>query len=314
MGSDYARRRHVELCRRIHICICIPNHRHDNGVSVGLPYVSLLTNQVVTLSAYTCHCTNDDAFWLAVQRTFTMVVGVIVAVFITTYTWPYIARVELRRHLGRTMQDMGAYYSHLLEVYLLEDPNANGERIRMMKRNELKLQSALSQAGNLLALTSNEPRLKGPFQAGIYREIISSCQRLLDRLVGMRTAAMDVSGNVRTTYIMTVQQHRKQMVANILLYFYILSSALHSKAPLPPYLPKARESRKLLLKALQRVERRHDMEDLPSLTAFHAFAVLAEDVIEELERLGLLIKQIVGENAAVRGLFSEEECSLDLDK
>ena len=38
----------------------------------------------------------------------------------------------------------------------------------------------------LLNDTKNEPRLKGPFAYDFYREVLLSCERMLDRLHSMR--------------------------------------------------------------------------------------------------------------------------------
>jgi len=51
---------------------------------------------------------------------------------------------------------------------------------------ELHLQGQIGTLNDLLKHTKNEPRLKGPFAFGFYKECLLSCERMLDRLHSMR--------------------------------------------------------------------------------------------------------------------------------
>lgn len=53
-------------------------------------------------------------------------------------------------------------------------------------RRELHLQRQLIKLQELLEVTQHEPRLKGPFPVGLYRDILASLQRVLDKLHSMR--------------------------------------------------------------------------------------------------------------------------------
>ena len=54
--------------------------------------------------------------------------------------------------------------------------------------------------------------------------------------------------SVRRDFILPVNKERREMVGNIILYFSTLASAFRLKAPLPPYLPPAEESRERLVR------------------------------------------------------------------
>ena len=56
----------------------------------------------------------------------------------------------------------------------------------MLIGRELHLQGQLGTLNDLLKHTKNEPRLKGPFAFGFYKECLLSCERMLDRLHSMR--------------------------------------------------------------------------------------------------------------------------------
>jgi len=55
-----------------------------------------------------------------------------------------------------------------------------------LMNRELHLQGQLGTLNDLLKHTKNEPRLKGPFAFGFYKECLLSCERMLDRLHSMR--------------------------------------------------------------------------------------------------------------------------------
>jgi hypothetical protein len=53
--------------------------------------------------------------------------------------------------------------------------------------------------------------------------------------------------SVRQDFIVPVNRERRDMVGNIILGFSTLAAAFRLKAPLPPYLPPAEESRQRLV-------------------------------------------------------------------
>lgn len=60
------------------------------------------------------------------------------------------------------------------------------ELTMILINRELHLQGQLGTLNDLLKHTKNEPRLKGPFAFGFYKECLLSCERMLDRLHSMR--------------------------------------------------------------------------------------------------------------------------------
>ena len=55
--------------------------------------------------------------------------------------------------------------------------------------------------------------------------------------------------SIRRNFLIPITKERKDLVGNVLLYFYILAAALILKTPLPPYLPPAEKAKnkKMLL-------------------------------------------------------------------
>lgn len=92
---------------------------------------------------------------------------------------------------------------------------------------------------------------------------------------------------VRRALMLPACKEWMDMAGNILLYFYLLASALQLKTPLPPYLPPAEKARQVLLDKLEEV--------LPSTAAssaqdesymvYYAYLGMVEDIIQELDKV-----------------------------
>jgi len=64
------------------------------------------------------------------------------------------------------------------------------QMLTYFNRRELYLQIQLIQLQGLLNQAQHEPRLKGPFPVGLYRSILTSMQKILDKLHSMRCVTL----------------------------------------------------------------------------------------------------------------------------
>ena len=155
---------------------------------------------------------------------------------------------------------------------------------------ELGLQLTLLNLQDLLAQTPNEPRLKGPFPIATYSTMMGSCQNIVDKFLSLRTVILkDVwFDEVQRDFIMPVSQDRKEMVGNVLLYFYLLASALRLKTPLPPYMPPARKAWQTLLLRLRQlpvVQSQQLLEKDHVYVFYYAYVTMMEEIIRELDKV-----------------------------
>ena len=141
--------------------------------------------------------------------------------------------------------------TNLEEQPLLGDREEPDE-IQML---ELSLQVHLIKLEGLLNQTRHEPRLKGPFPVDTYKRFLGCCQSILDLLHTMNqvTSRSDWHRGVRRDFIIPVDRggKRREMVGNVGLFFWLLASAFHLKAPLPPFLPPAETSRREVLEVIR---------------------------------------------------------------
>ncbi|KAF9087285.1 hypothetical protein BGX29_000908 [Mortierella sp. GBA35] len=285
---------------------------------------------------------------IALHRAVAVSLGVVIGVLVTSYVWPYEARVELRKGLSDLLLNISWLYNQLVAVYstnldrvsvvpeqkpyrsprqrvqeilrrstfqarfqapadeyeeLPEDPTES-DMDRMNKEFmaiELSLQLQLLKLYALLEETPNEPRLKGKFPVRTYKNMLGSCQNILDRFLSMRLVITkdEWIESARRDFIVPVNKERREMVGNVLLYFYTIASALRLKTPLPPYLPPANRAR---LRLIQKIRQLPVVQNKVVMTEdnderyvfYYAYALVMDDVIRELERLGRWSQDLFG--------------------
>jgi hypothetical protein len=163
---------------------------------------------------------------------------------------------------------------------------------------ELHLQGHLSQLRGLLMHATREPRLKGPFAADFYNDVLLSCERMLDRLHSMRcvTTRTEWDASIRHAFVRPVNRQQREMAGNVILYFYTLSAGFRLRIPMPPYLPPAEAARERLVDAIRDLDvvRRRSVRAGGRHLLFFAYALAMQEVIAELDFLGRLLQDAFG--------------------
>ncbi|OBZ71051.1 Uncharacterized protein C26F1.08c [Grifola frondosa] len=226
----------------------------------------LLTYNLTCLYCYNLRQKDIAVVEVAIHRAVAVTVGVVWAGIVSRFWWPTEARRELSKALGDFCLNMGWLYTRLVAFNSFADAGDNlgvrdedhtptemttllsgspseemTQSIQEFMAMELHLQIKLIELQGLLAQTSREPRLKGPFPVALYRTILTSLQTILDRLHSMRcvTSREEWHTTVRRDFILPVNKERREMVGNVILYFSTLAAAFRLKSPLPRiYLPQ----------------------------------------------------------------------------
>ncbi|WVQ72128.1 hypothetical protein IAR50_001673 [Cryptococcus sp. DSM 104548] len=285
----------------------------------------LLTYNLTCLYTYNTRDRGDTFVEsVAFRRATSVIVGVLWAAIVSRYWWPFTARRELRVGLSDFCLDLSYLYSKLVTTYSkgvdhgpidtedadiprdeeepLLPPGTIGHPhlsagVRQFMAMELHLQSQLSSLRSLLAHTKNEPRLKGPFAYGFYKEVLLSCERMLDRLHSMRcVTTRDEWRGIRDAFVVPVNQERREMAGNVILYFYTLSAGFRLRTPVPPYLPPAEHARQRLVAAIRSLDvvKRRSVRGGGRHLLFFAYALAMQEVIAELESLGAMMQEAFG--------------------
>ena len=279
----------------------ILTHKH-----VKFGQFTLLAYNLVMLNKYNDRDTNNVEVWLlALQRCAAILVGVVFGLFATAYVWPFEARVELRKGLSDFLLRLSFLYQKIVSMYserpdersLFNDGdstttlvNQRQQAQQMFQEMELGLQRTLLDLQALLAQTPNEPRLKGSFPVSTYRDMLMSCQNIVDKFLSMRAVILKDAWfeDVQRDFIMPVSRERREMVGNVLLYFYLLASALRLKTPLPPYFPPARQAWQSLINHLRQlpvVQTQQMLEKEHIYVLYYAYVTMMEDIIRDLDKV-----------------------------
>ncbi|KAJ4490925.1 Fusaric acid resistance protein-like-domain-containing protein [Lentinula aciculospora] len=297
----------------------------------------LLTYNLTCLYCYNLREKDLSVADVAYIRALSVTAGVVWAALVSRFWWPAEARRELSKALGEFCLNVGWLYTRLvmsnsfIPEHIDEDGDVDPETppstadnsldrprinssITEFMAMELHLQIKLIELQGLLGQAQHEPRLKGPFPVAMYRGILTSLQTILDKLHSMRcvTTREEWYTNVRQDFIIPVNKERRDMVGNIILYFSTLASAFRLKAPLPPYLPPAEESRQQLVYAIRQLEvvRSRDVKGSKQLL-FFAYAMAMKGVTQELQTLGHTLQDafgVIGQSAAeFDALFMDTE-------
>ncbi|KAI9272770.1 Fusaric acid resistance protein-like-domain-containing protein [Phascolomyces articulosus] len=306
----------------------ILNHKHGR-----FGQFALLAYNLIVLYSYNHREDYPSAYVieLAWKRCVSVSLGVIIGLIVTAYIWPYEARKELRKGLSDLLLHLSWLYKQLVSVYSETNANTSEDvysllieemfydtqnrtdytptpqqmkalaernkiRAAQFQKIELALQVSLVTLQELLTHAPNEPRLKGPFPVKIYDSMLTSCQSILDKFLSMRIVILkDVWAiQVRRSLMLPANKEWMDMGGNILLYFYLLASALQLKTPLPPYLPPAEMSRQVLMAKLEQVLPATNVSSDDSYMVYYAYVAMMENIIQELDKLGNHMKGLYG--------------------
>ncbi|CAO1632568.1 unnamed protein product [Sympodiomycopsis kandeliae] len=318
----------------------------------------LLTFNLTALYAYNVRKTGVEAEQVGFQRTVAVTIGVLWATMLNHLLWPNEARRELTVGLSDLLFKMSWLYQCLAirsqqtvtrqeavpiqagseNTSILESQPLLPSQPSMQEATsphsspgsssyqtmELHLQFQLIRLESLLAQTTNEPRLKGPFPVATYRKMIVTCTGVLDQLHSLRGIVerkeWKLIADEKSIWSGLVVKWRREMVGNILLFFHILASSLNLKTPLPPYLPPAESSRRSLVSS---------MNDLPMVknqawrggqTQTHtsdkaylliwSYCLCNREIIRGLQELGSTCKEAFGVVGGMREFEGDDDARI----
>uniref|UniRef100_A0A0K3CLP7 DUF221-domain-containing protein n=2 Tax=Rhodotorula toruloides TaxID=5286 RepID=A0A0K3CLP7_RHOTO len=286
-------------------------------VAVSRPHLAatsrfvLLTFNLTCLYAFNLREIDVPIGSIAFHRSAAVIFGVAWGLIVNSYVWPFEARRKLRSGLSEFFVNISHFYERIVRTYssagdLAEDATDFGETSPLLRSEaedlfssmELELQLTLIRVSALLSATRHEPRIKGPFPVAPYRDVLAACQSMLDSLTAIvrmtrRDAWLKV---VRRDFVLPVNEQRREMVGNVILYLALLSSAVSAKTPLPPFLPPAKQARERLvakLRDLEVVKRRLVRGGSESLL-YYAYTTSMQDVIAQLDLLGAIFQRLFG--------------------
>ena len=221
----------------------------------GLGRFILLTYNLSSLYAYdlsqdTDDRDNDDEGGLhpiitdiVRHRLVAVVVGVLWGLIVTLAVWPISARKKVREELSEAFL-VFAWIFRRPETFIsgaLLDRTDWKElfRVQMTTSRGREIGNELSKIPKLLASAKSEFRFKGPFQHESYSKVLSLSEEILDSLTYMQLVLinMPTAPSLRKSMLESAQEEIDSLSDGIVLYFYLIASALRLKYPIPASLP-----------------------------------------------------------------------------
>jgi hypothetical protein len=100
----------------------------------------------------------------------------------------------VRKSIAGCIGQLEDYYTYVMGSFLYHDPLIlpNDTEIAKGEKMESKIQSAIDACSVLLELTDHEPRFRGPFPKLFYKEMIVSMRNVLDCLLSIRVALLQM--------------------------------------------------------------------------------------------------------------------------
>ncbi|KAI8990316.1 hypothetical protein BDB01DRAFT_859003 [Pilobolus umbonatus] len=249
-------------------------------------------------SFYEAGTIRESIYTITWQRTVDVLVGVLAALIISVFPYPYTGRVILRYRVAQTLSEIGALYSTFLALFLrnrLENMSLELVDEKLFKSVSEAIQRQIKGERVLLEQSRFEPALRGVFQEEKYLRILQALENILCLSVQMNAAIKRIPYEWRMMISTPTWRERKEMISAYLTALYLASNALSTKKPLPPYIIRPTKARRKLTDKARRLEALK-IESLGNkeYTYFSAYLMNSEQFAVELELLVATIRDLLG--------------------
>lgn len=270
-----------------------------------------------------------------VKRVIALLVGGTSAVLVQAIIFPKKARVLLIEELIVSLK-FAQKVQNQLGLGLDKDPPSEALIVRsdkLFSNYMKKARNALTMSEAYLNVTRQEPRLKGSFKdiQFIYREMCFALNQILDRYDTIKFMRQQYGSAVLRDLHPYVYSYRRDVYAGMLCSLRAVEEAVHTKRPLPQFLPSARiahmrlinEVRHTLIGVNTKFDDLSDSDEVSSVSSgnptantkphkmllkrymgWSATSGAMEEIIEYQEELVGLSKLLVGYNSFKFGFLS----------
>ncbi|KAG1469964.1 hypothetical protein G6F56_002956 [Rhizopus delemar] len=242
--------------------------------------------------------TYDSAEVVAGKRMLLVIIGVAAAAIMSMIPKPVTGRVELRKRISVTLQDLSKMYGILARDIVAKYDN-NTEPTPQLKKAFRKLfldiRRQIADERSHLMLSRFEPPLRGKFPVQTYTVLVEKIDNMADLLLGMAYATRSIDRSWQSNLVSAIRDGRVEYVASILSLMKLLSATLSSKVTLPPFIVSPNESRAQFIKKLTtEISSCPQQLDNDTFPNYCSFTVNAGKFSEELNQVLECVKQLVG--------------------
>lgn len=187
---------------------------------------------------------------IAVIRGYEVGAGIVAALLINLFLWPYHARVKCVANIARATTQMQQLYTSLARQMLQRGFVTTPETAMRFAKMEGALQKRLYFSRSLLAVMDAEVSLVLR-PVALLDGFITRLERISNLLIALRHCREQGLRHLRTDIVLSVFGPRQDLVSCVSLTLWTIGQALRTRSPLPQFLPSPRLALRDLTMALR---------------------------------------------------------------
>ncbi|CCD26565.1 Bre4p NDAI_0H03920 [Naumovozyma dairenensis CBS 421] len=188
-----------------------------------------------------------------------LLIGVALSIPVSWLVWSFRAKSELRISISSLLAYLSQSYQSVTDRYLYRDSHDAPTELTLAFAHirEVRLTQNIEAIRDLLKMARNEPSFVYEYPSLKYKELIDSCQFLMERIIEARVSGSFFEvwdrdlDNETTRALLSL---RRDSVSSVIFVFYILSNCFRSKNKIPKYLPNCVLARKKLFDFIDKFE------------------------------------------------------------
>ncbi|KAK9893742.1 hypothetical protein P389DRAFT_107891 [Cystobasidium minutum MCA 4210] len=170
---------------------------------------------------------------LAFLRAQDIEIGIVAALLLNTFLWPYHARVQLVTACAKATDKITKLYLSMSKQVLQRDYTMTDATRQQFEALEDETRMVLTRASNLCDLVHVEISLL-PKPIEQYRSLIRDLNELTNLWSGLRAIRQHIP---RKLTVLDVLPQRTELISSILIVLHAISHSLHTYSPVPQFLP-----------------------------------------------------------------------------
>lgn len=267
----------------------------------------LLTYNLTALYSYSMVQKDSEDKWeggdapiigqIAFHRFVSVSLGIVWALFVSTFFIPITARARLKSGLTVLWLRMGVVWNLDPLQYTRQE---SGVTKLVGLKDHKGTSGLLAECHTLLKQAPLEFRLKGSFPKSVYEKLLKSTSTILDAFQNMSLIfEVDPKLSYNEEYVLRfIEAEREELEHRIFLIFYMLASALALGFPLPAKPASTEHAMDRLLIKLNDIKARSIVEDVhlnnEDYVLLYTYILVTTTITQELDRIIEQIKQLLG--------------------
>ncbi|KAI9246844.1 hypothetical protein BY458DRAFT_446560, partial [Sporodiniella umbellata] len=231
-------------------------------------------------------------------RMLLVIIGVAAAAIISMIPKPVTGRVELRKRISLTLQDLSKMYGILASDIVANYDNHAEPTPKLKKafrKMFLDIRRQIADERSHLQLSKFEPPLRGKFPVKTYAVLVEKIDNMADLLLGMGYATRSIDRSWQRNLVAAIREGRAEYMASIIGLMKLLSASLSSKVTLPPFIASPTDLRTKFLKRLSvEISSCPQQLDNATFSNYCSFSLCAGKFSEELSEVLDCVKRLVG--------------------